>query len=51
MKFIKAKRALYIKLGENGAWEENVITKEGVPKIEFSDVKMEDCQNGNWNPT
>ena len=51
MKFIKTKRTLYIKLGENGACEENVSTKEVVLKIEFSGDKMEDCQNGNWNPT
>jgi hypothetical protein len=47
MSDIKAKRALFIKLGEKGIWEEESI-KKGILKIGFSEVNFSDCKNGNW---
>lgn len=48
MKEIKAKKALFIKLGEKGFWEESAIS-EGIIKIGYSDIEASDCFNGNWN--
>ncbi len=49
MKNLKATKALFIKLGGKGCWEESAITKEGVIKIGYSDIITKDCINGNWS--
>jgi hypothetical protein len=49
MKNLNAAKALFIKLGEKGYWEQSAITKEGVIKIGYSDINTKDCINGNWS--
>jgi hypothetical protein len=44
---ITATRALFIKLGDGGKWEEE-CTKGGFARIGFDDVAHQDCLAGRW---
>lgn len=51
MQKISSNKALFIKLGENGKWEENCIKNDSTLRLGYEEVPHELCLSSKWEET
>lgn len=48
MNQIKARKALYIKLGKGGVFEHDCLEKDQTVRLDYREINHEDCLQANW---